>query len=372
MTGNDMVGIKLKYLWVDKDRHGNTRAYVCVPNRKKVRLRQPMGSDAFLEEYKAAIEGRHPQTKQARKIVDGSFAWLCRTYYGSTDFRNKLGEETQNVRRRILNNVCDKIGDHGFAKVEQRHIKSWMDDRADRPEAANGLLKALSGLYRFAVGRSLIYQNPVVGISQIQTKTDGFHTWTDAEVDQFEARHPIGTKPRLALALLLFNGLRRSDVVGLGPQLRDGFHRVRQKKTGHILMLPILPVLAGIIEATAHGETTYLLTEYGKPFTAKGFGAKFRVWCDQAGLPHCSAHGLRKCGATRAAEAGASDRQLMAIFGWTKPEQASIYVKAAEQKRLASAMMGSLAGLKAEQNSSHRHSGESKTPDLSKKIKGRK
>jgi site-specific recombinase XerD len=51
--------------------------------------------------------------------------------------------------------------------------------------------------------------------------------------------------------------------------------------------------------------------------------------------PHCSAYGLRKAGATIAADNGATAHQLMAIFGWTTIKQAEIYTKKADQKRLA-------------------------------------
>jgi integrase len=60
-----------------------------------------------------------------------------------------------------------------------------------------------------------------------------------------------------------------------------------------------------------------------------------RFRCDDAGLPHCSAHGLRKAGATIAAENGATDRQLMALYDWTSEKQANVYTAAANRKRLA-------------------------------------
>jgi len=82
------------------------------------------------------------------------------------------------------------------------------------------------------------------------------------------------------------------------------------------LELPVLAVLQKIIDASPCGHLTFLVTEFGKPFTAKGFGSKFRAWCDEAELPHCTAHGLRKAGAVIAAENGATPHQLMSIFGW--------------------------------------------------------
>jgi len=70
-----------------------------------------------------------------------------------------------------------------------------------------------------------------------------------------------------------------------------------------------------------------------------GFGNKFRQWCNEAGLHHCSAHGLRKAGATIAAENGATSQQLMAIFGWSSLSMAELYARAADQKRLAESAM---------------------------------
>lgn len=99
--------------------------------------------------------------------------------------------------------------------------------------------------------------------------------------------------------------------------------------------IPVLPVLAATIAATPSGNMTFLVTERGHPFTGNGFGNKMKYWCDQADLPHCSAHGLRKAGATIAAENGATERQLMAIFGWESPKLAVHYSKKADRKRLA-------------------------------------
>src|SRR5438105_13490892 len=64
-----------------------------------------------------------------------------------------------------------------------------------------------------------------------------------------------------------------------------------------------------------------------------------RDWCDKAGLPHCTAHGLRKAGATIATNNGATAHQLKAIFGWDWLKQAEIYTRDADQKRLAEAVM---------------------------------
>jgi hypothetical protein len=99
------------------------------------------------------------------------------------------------------------------------------------------------------------------------------------------------------------------------------------------------PSVRAILEATPSGHMTYLVTEHGKPFTAPGFGNKFRDWCNQAGLPHCSAHGIRKFDATAAAENGATAHQLMAMFGWDSIRQAEHYTRKASQQKLATGAM---------------------------------
>ena len=76
------------------------------------------------------------------------------------------------------------------------------------------------------------------------------------------------------------------------------------------------------------------MTEAGQPWVKESFGNWFTEVCRKAGCPG-SAHGLRKAGATRAAERGATERQLMAIFGWASPRMAAIYTRTADRKRLA-------------------------------------
>jgi len=68
------------------------------------------------------------------------------------------------------------------------------------------------------------------------------------------------------------------------------------------------------LDAITH-DPTFLITEYGKQFSSNGSSNKMRQWCNDRNLPDCASHGLRKASATILAEAGATERQLMAIFG---------------------------------------------------------
>jgi integrase len=133
------------------------------------------------------------------------------------------------------------------------------------------VLRVLLG---FAVDEGMRAYNPALGIKLKKGNTRGFHSWTEDELRQYEERHPIGTKARLALALLLYTALRRADVVRLGPSnLRDGRLRFAYSKNGSEVDIPVAAPLAEVIAKTnMTGIKTFLVTDYGKPFTANGFG----------------------------------------------------------------------------------------------------
>ena len=218
-----------------------------------------------------------PEANRPRGIYNNAIERLCK----STD---KNGTE---------------IGTLGAATLRREHVVALMAARAEKPDRANLLRRVLRALMQHAIEIGMRDDDPTRDVKAIKRKGDGYHSWTDAEIAQFEARHPIGTKPRLALALLLYTGQRRSDVVTMGRQHIDknGAIHVRQFKTGVALTIPVHPDLQAIIDATPSEHLTFLTTAFGKPFTAAGFGHWFREKCNEAGLPHCSAHGLRKAAA---------------------------------------------------------------------------
>lgn len=343
--------IDFKFLKEDVDRHGNVRIYFRQRGRRKIRLRETPGTPEFLAEYREALAGRlkpAPQPERRPRPAKDSIRWLVEQYYTSAAWA-RLDDSTKKGRRGILDAFTEKHGHRRYAQMEPRHVRIHRDAKAATPEAANGLVKALRQVFALAVEDDLLKLNPAEQVSYLESNNpEGFHTWTLEEVAQFVARHPIGTKAHLALSMFLFTGLRRSDVAKLGPQHRsDGKHKLVQckgrKKKRVELELPILaPLQAAIEAAPPSGALAYLVTEFKKPFTTNGLGNKMRQWCDEAGLSNCSAHGLRKAGATIAADNGATPHQLMAIFGWETLKQAERYTKQANRRRLAEAGMGFL------------------------------
>jgi integrase len=77
------------------------------------------------------------------------------------------------------------------------------------------------------------------------------------------------------------------------------------------------------------------VTEYGKQFTPAGFGNWFRRRCNEVGLPHCSAHGLRKAFLRRMAEAGCSEDYIASISGHKDMREIRTYVQGANKAKMA-------------------------------------
>jgi integrase len=352
----DML-VDLPYLSEERDRHGNLRLYVRRDGRR-IRLRLARNHPGFVAAYQDALarldelQPRSPYpTGPVKKLAPrGSLGWLAALYFTSEEFKKLASGSTRRavieecLREAVRDSSTDLMAECPLSFLTPAKVKRLRDLKKNFPGAANNRRKYLSAMLGWAVEEGHIKTNPARDVRRIKYATNGFHTWTVAEVAQFIERHPIGTKPYLALCLLLFTGVRSGDMVKLGRQHTwRGLLRLVPGKTKHVRIdvseKPILPALAAAITAGPIGDLTFLVTQYGKPFTAKGFGNWFRNRCNEAGLRHCTAHGLRKAGATILAENGATTAQLMAIYDWSTPAQAEVYIRAANRTRLAGQAM---------------------------------
>src|ERR1700730_8673845 len=369
-TGMSVMEIDLPYLSLELSRHGKARLYV-RRNGKRIRLRAAPGHPDFIKEYDAAVTAlgvppskRPTVTTPPPQHAKGTFGWLGNEYFkskGEGEFLT-LDRDSQRRRRNDLE-ACFQIphSDDDPAPMGNCPIKHLtaqkfkrMIEMKDGPGARAGRRKNLSTLCSWAVENKHLPSNPIRDIKAgRRIKGGGFYTWTIPDVQQFLDHHNGRTikalKARLALGLLLFGGMRRQDMVAIGRQHCRGpsfdvlgaWIRYVPKKTlkrrREISQKPLLPVLKRIIMDASEvlGDLTFLVTEYGKPFSENGIGNWVRDRCDEAGLPQCTAHGLKKAGATIAAENGATTRQLMAMFDWDTPAMAEVYTRSAEQKRLA-------------------------------------
>jgi integrase len=327
-------------------RHG-ARVWYFRRDGKRIRLPDEYGTQEFWDAYHAALTG-HKMPERKAPLGHGTVAWLVTEYKASAKWR-ALALSTQGVRTNLLKRLVAKAGTIQVKTLTRVHVQRGMDDRADKPEAANAWLKTIRQLLDFALDRGIVDQNVAKTIKTLRpTRKGGHKTWTPAEVDTFERHWPVGTKQRLAFDLLLYTGLRRADVARIGRQhIRGDVLEIVPQKTARTTGVTVhqrLPqaLLDSIRATTLTGTEALVVTDYGRPFTAAGFGNWFREICDAAGVPG-SAHGLRKAGAVRAAEAGATTQELMALFGWVNIDEAELYTRAADRKRLALRAEGKMA-----------------------------
>ena len=337
---------KYVHHWID-DRFGKAKARFVFRRRgfKQRPLPGLPGSPEFEQAYAAALsDGPQPSAEiGAKRIRAGSFDSLVLAYFSSPAFLS-LAPATQQTYRGILEDFTRQHGNKPLALVTRQHLEALLAHKVATPAAANHWLRLIKQIMRFAVRQGMRPDDPARDIDYIPTRSAGFHTWSEDEIARFEAHHPIGSKPRLALALLLYTAQRRSDVVKMGRQhIRAGVVHVRQQKTGAQLAIPVHPALQVVLDATPSEHLTLLTTAYGKPFTAAGFGNWFRNRCDEAGLPaQCAAHGLRKAACRRLAEAGCSANVIASISGHTSLREVERYTKAADQERMARTGMAAM------------------------------
>lgn len=329
-----MASIMLKWLHRQVSRHGKVTWYVRQRHGLRIRINGAPGSDQFLLEYHAAIRGEPAAPRQATRPAQGTLHWLITTYQGSAAF-GALAPDTRRCRRNVLANVAASGGGYHLSEITRAAIIAGRDRRIATPEAANNFVRAMRAMFQWALDNDLAAENPAANIKALPRVGEGYHTWSRDEVERFRDHHPIGTRARLALEMALHTGLRRGDLVRLSPShIRDGVIEIRPAKTPDVIVtVPLLPPLRRAIDATPRAGLTYLHTANGKPFTPPGFTNWFRDECRSAGVPG-SAHGLRKAAATQMAEAGATERQLMAVFGWTSGKQATHYTRAADRRSL--------------------------------------
>lgn len=332
------------------DRHGKERhrfrrgGFSCY-------LPHPTAKD-YRAAYRAALDGIRPEPE--RKAVPGTVDDLVSRFYASAQFQ-RAGADWQKLVRSVLEPFREQTRDDLVRNFRFDHIEALLKAKARKcrvgnrtvggASAAARLHQQLIRLFDYAIKLRLRNDNPASQAElPVRPERKGFHSWSEEEIAAYQKRHPLGSRGRLALEIMLWTGLRRGDAIRLGPQhIKAGRIVMTAGKTGKTIDMRAAPELIAAIKAMpAVGMTTLLVTEYGKPFTVSGFGGWFRDRCDEAGLPHCTAHGLRKALARRAAELGATQQQLRAVGQWSSDRDVATYTAAAEQRTLVDSALGAV------------------------------
>jgi integrase len=322
--------------------NGRSYHYFRKPGCARIKLPGVPGSGAFMTAYQAALAADAlPSDIGVKCNAVGTIAALVAAYATSDTFRD-LADETRRTRWAILRRFGDEHGTKRVTLLRREHVEAML--RSKRPHPRQNFLKVLRPLLQFAISIGWCKEDPTRDLRATVKRGPGFRPWGEEQVQTFRAHHLLGSRAHLAFELLLGTAQRRGDVVRMGPQhVRDGLLHVTQQKTGAELAIPILPELQEALNATPSGHLTFLVTEYGKPFSAAGFGNWFRDRCNEAGLQGFSAHGLRHTACTRLANAGATGHEIAAWSGHRTLREVSRYTRSADQRVLARAAETKLA-----------------------------
>src|SRR5262245_60064190 len=248
------------HLRLEKTRHGRRAWYVRFGDGPRIRIKSEYGTPEFEAAYQAALRGERSGLKSVGRV--GSLAWLI-SRYREVDAWRSLSQATRRQRENIFREVIRTAGTSPYSEVTKATIAAGRDRRAGTPAQARHFLQAMRGLFGWAAEAELVKHNPTLGIRDPRRpKTDGFPVWSEADVEQYCSKWPLGNKERVWLDVLLYTGLRRGDAVRVGRQhVRDGVATLRTEKSqGQITVtIPILPVLARTLAAGPCGELAFIV-----------------------------------------------------------------------------------------------------------------
>lgn len=358
----DVATIDLPYIEKNKSRHGTMRYYFRFEGRRLGRLPSDPETEEFSTEYwriRNQVEAGQTQPRTDPDDLSGpprlnTFRWLCVQYLSSHAYA-RLDQTTRAKRRSIIDSMLLEPlkpgGDRLFANMpltalDAANIEVLRDRKRETPFAADERLKVLRQIFdterpgATGLPEKIVKVNVARAVSPFRAKTDGHHTIRDDEIAQYIRHHGIRSKAVLALIIIMYTGMRVSDLAAIGPQhrrkgklvFRVFKNRNRSPVTLEIEIHPILDMVLGWHKLKG---MAYLLTEHGKPFSIKGLGNRVSDWFTQADLPHCSAHSVRKGLATTLAESEATDSMLDGLFGWKDGKTSKIYTARKQQAKLA-------------------------------------
>ena len=355
-------GVKVNFpgYWVETLKSGAKRHRVRRAGLHHIKTTLTIGPDHpdFSAHYAAARHG--DPLPEGPKGADRSIDLLVGKYIAHLERMVKAGlasPYTLKQRRSQLRRMADHLDPEGFryggndydaptsAFVSVRN--AWIAT----PGEANNMIGSVRAMYVFAMEEGLIAHNPVAGVKKVATKKAGAKPWTADDIKAFVKAHPKGTTAYAWLALSLFTGCRRGDVIllGRGHERTVGgavYLEFQPGKKGSApVVVPMLPQLLDAVRATKVQGATYLLTDHGKPFaTTASIGGRIRKWCDQAGLEGRSAHGVRKALASLLSEVGVPTQAIGAILAHTNTKTTEIYTVAANRRALADLAMVEMRG----------------------------
>jgi hypothetical protein len=321
------------------DRHGKKRYRFRKTGVPDYHFKSEPGTDEFLAELRQAEQAGFRENSKAPGSMD-DLAYRTMT---APKFR-AMAANSQNTYRGLMHRYLDTTDSKGRrfgsypAKLAtitglEKQLQIW----ADRPGTGNNIRKALVRMFDHAKRLKWVDGNPAADTDKLRTKNkDGWHTWTDEEIDRYRAYWPLGTMARLTLELALDTAARRCNLATLEREnLVEGRWEIEHAKDNEATSVRVSAEAKAAIDALPAAPIRYFITSaHGKPYTIESLGNRFNKWAKEAGCP-TNIHGLRKARSRILAERGATTMEGRAITGHKKDSTFEHYAAKADRKRMA-------------------------------------
>ena len=181
------------------------------------------GSETFRRNYESAIRGQKSLEIGSDGTRRGTINALIVSYYKSPEFVS-LNDSTKMTYRREIERLRNEHGHRLVDQMKHQHVVKLLEPLTDRPSARNNRLRMLRMLMNHSIDIGWRSSNPTMAIKKMRTNSQGFHTWTEPEIETFFAYHKIGSTAHTAVTLMLHTACARADAVRLGWQNVNGFY----------------------------------------------------------------------------------------------------------------------------------------------------
>ena len=155
-----------------------------------------------------------------------------------------------------------------------------------------------------------------------------------------------------------YTGQRRGDVLKMARNAYNGtLIAVKPSKTerhsddNEQLRTPAHMRLKAYLAALPKNALLFVVDDAGRAVEETTFSKDFRAALNAAGLKHLHFHGLRHTAGMALAEAGCTEKEIMAVLGHKTLAMVQKYTQGARRSRLASSAIAKLEGTRTERES---------------------
>jgi integrase len=302
------------------------------------------------------------------KVRRHSIKDLNNAFERSLSFR-KLSWSTKRYYLRSSEIINSKYGSVPANDVTPVMIQCLMDELSDRPGVANQTLSYTKRLFNWGIARGYSDHNPATGVKSMEIGE--YEPWSEADIASFsdylinhrgDISHRCNRAVKLAFFFGLYTGQRKGDILNMkwgdivssGNMGPSGWLRVKQGKTGQVLLIPVSKMLERVIQQSGRGlsEDFIVCIDGNNKMKDYQFDYLWKVVLDEAEMMGViesakkpTFHGLRKNAAIRMAQSGCTEREIMSITGHKTTRMVSRYVKQANQKTMAQNAMSKLEAM---------------------------